>query len=122
MVDVGEQLRGSRAVAVRMLRILLFLRQRPHTLGELAQMLGKSQRTIRRDLYALRGVPFPIDSRFPTGSKQVRHGVRACDQNEWFLGEVPAWPRREVVPIADVSASPLPPFPQGPLFPPGIRP
>jgi len=108
-----------------MLRVLVFLRQRPHTLEELARMLSCSKRTIRRDLYALQRVPFPIESRFPTGEHHRRLGVRACDQNEWFLGEVPAWPRREVAPIADVAASqstPLPPFPRGPLFPPGVRP
>lgn len=85
---------------VRMWRVLVLIRQQPRTLNELADMLGVHPRTIRRDLVALKSVPLPIESRFTT---QSRTGIRAAEANFWALGEIPAWPRREPTPIADVG-------------------
>lgn len=99
----NQQSRRHRMTAIRMLRVLVLLRQRPHTVGQLAQMRGCCERTIVRDLYALQSVPFPIESRFPPAAHPHRQGVRAGDQNEWFLGEMPAWPRGAVAPVADVA-------------------
>lgn len=119
MMDAPELLPPRRRGFLRMWRIVVLLRCRPHTLQDLAEKLSVSTRTIRRDLQALQAVPLPIQSRF---ASPTRAGIRGADPNEWFLGEIPAWPRREVAPIAAVDAAPLPPFPKGPLFPPGVRP
>lgn len=89
---------------VRMWRVLVLLRARPHRLDELADMLRVSPRTIRRDLHALRSVPLPIHSRFPVGPDGTRKHVRITDRNEWFCGEIAAWPAREIAPLADAVA------------------
>lgn len=99
---LSKRLDGPRSRFVRMWRILVLLRQRPRSLAELAQMLSTSERTIRRDLYALQRVPLPITSRYPIGVG-AREGVRSVDQNEWCLEECAVWPRQEVAPIADVQ-------------------
>lgn len=96
-----------------MWRIVVLLRAKPHTLGQLAAALGVHERTIRRDVVALQRVPLPIESRYPT-----RAGVRAADRSEWFIREMPEWPSGSHVPV---SGPPLPPFPDGPLLPPGVR-
>lgn len=107
-------------VFVRMWRIVVLLRCAPHTLDELAAKLRVSPRTIRRDLKALQAVPLPIVGRFNEAS---RKGVRGQDPQLWAWGETPAWPRRDRGPIAALPTSPsLPPFPQGPLLPPGMGP
>lgn len=93
-----------RTTFVRMWRILVLLRQRPYRLDELADMLRVSTRTVRRDLDALRAVPLPIQTRFPIGPGGTRKDVRITDRNEWFCGELPAWPARQVSPISDVGA------------------
>lgn len=85
---------------VRMWRVLVLLRSRPHTLPELAGLLGVHPRTIRRDLVALKSVPLPIESRLTAPS---RAGVRGAEPNVWCVGEIPAWPREEPTPIADVG-------------------
>lgn len=85
---------------VRMWRVLVLLRQRPHTLVELADMLGVHPRTIRRDLVALKQVPLPIASKF---TASTRAGIRGAEPNVWCLGEIPTWPRMESTPIADVG-------------------
>jgi hypothetical protein len=107
------------AAIVRMWRVLVLIRQKPRRLAELAEMLRVSERQIRRDLEALQAVPFPIQSRFPTGQAATRKNVRADLVNEWYCGDTPAWPTREPAPIADLSSS-LAPFPKGPLVPPGV--
>ena len=116
---------GRRATVVRMWRILVLLRQRPHRLGELAQMLGASERTIRRDLAALQAVPLPVESRLPLQGTipgpSCRRGLRGVERNEWFVRDVTPWPAGAPVPTRDLPAA-LPPFPRGPLFPPGVRP
>lgn len=104
---------------LRMWRILVLLRCQPHTLQELSEKLSVCTRTIRRDLRALQAVPLPIESRF---TEPTRAGIRSGEANVWSLGETPAWPRREVSPIADPPGLRLPPFPKGPLFPPGVLP
>jgi hypothetical protein len=105
---------------LRMWRIVVLLRCHPHTLHDLAVKLGVCTRTIRRDLKALQAVPLPIGGRFPEG--ESRKGIQAQEPQLWSWGETPAWPRREVAPIANIgSAGALPPFPKGPLLPPGAR-
>lgn len=102
-----EALAGRRAPFVRMWRLVVLLRTRPHQLAELARMLSVSERTIRRDLQALQRVPLPIESRHPSPfspSVSCRLGVRAIDRQEWFIKAMPAWPDREVAPIGDVDA------------------
>src|SRR5262245_52433831 len=91
-----------RKTFVRMWRIVLLLRAKPHTLEQLAQALGAAERTIRRDLVALQRIPLPIEARYPT-----RAGVRAADKSEWFIKEMPEWPSRSPVPV---GGPPLPPF------------
>jgi predicted DNA-binding transcriptional regulator YafY len=87
-----------------MWRVLVLLRARPHRLDELADMLRVSPRTIRRDLNALRSVPLPIHTRFPVGPDGTRKHIRIGDRNEWFCGEIAAWPAREIAPLADAVA------------------
>jgi len=82
---------------VRCWRILVILRQRPSTLQMLAEDLGVTTRTIRRDLKALQRVPLPIGIR-------SRRGLRGGDPNVWILGEVPEWPRREDLPTRPLEA------------------
>lgn len=108
-----------RTIVLRMWRELLLLRSQPHTLEDLARKLSVSARTIRRDLKALQAIPLPIQTRFP--EEGHRRHVRAVEPQLWYLGEIAEWPRREVVPVADLGAPTLPPFPQGPLLPPGAR-
>ncbi len=101
-----EAVAGRRAPFVRMWRLVVLLRTRPHQLAELARMLSVSERTIRRDLQALQRVPLPIESRYPapcSPSVSCRLGVRAVDRQEWFIKAMPEWPDREVAPIADVA-------------------
>jgi hypothetical protein len=91
-------------VFVRMWRIVVLLRRAPHTLDELSRKLSVSTRTIRRDLKALQAVPLPIMGRFVEGT---RRGIRGQDPQLWCWGEVPAWPRRDVGPVADVDEAQL---------------
>lgn len=79
----------------------MLLRAAPQTLEALAKALSVSTRTIRRDLAALQAVPLPITSRF----EGDRHGVQREQPNVWALGETPAWPRREIAPVAEPSGT-----------------
>src|SRR5262245_18899195 len=87
---------------IRMWRILVLLRTKPRQLDELASMLGVCERTIRRDLEALKRVPLPIESRFPTGNITTRFGIRAALRNEWFVKSMPEWPDHVTMPVADL--------------------
>lgn len=93
-----EEDRGAKFI--RLWRLLVLLRTGPQTLEQLAAALGVHARTVRRDLSVLQRVPFPITSRFETGSRQ---GIRVGDANVWALGDVSAWPPDSPVPIAEVS-------------------
>ena len=105
----GARVNNSRRSSgfIRMWRLVVLLRARPHQLAELARMLGVSERTIRRDLAAVQLVPLPIESRHPSPyspSVSCRLGVRAIDRNEWFIKAMPEWPEGAPVPGADVTA------------------
>lgn len=99
---------SRRGPFVRMWRVLVLLRARPHTLDELADAFRVTKRTIRRDLRALQQIPLPVESRFPTGVEATRHGVRAIDRNVWFVRELAAWPDGARVPVADVGVEARP--------------
>jgi hypothetical protein len=52
---------------IRQWRLLVLLRRAPRTLPELAQLLECTERTVRRDIYALQAVPLPIGNKYPAG-------------------------------------------------------
>lgn len=93
---------GRRGPFVRMWRIVVLLKAKPHAREELARALSTSERTIRRDILALQSVPLPIESRFPTGPRSSRFGIQAGRRNEWFVKDMPEWPDGAHVPSADV--------------------
>ncbi|MBM3708759.1 MAG: HTH domain-containing protein [Actinobacteria bacterium] len=49
--------RRTMARAIRLLQILRLLKDRPHSVAELAAACGVSERTARRDLLDLQGEP-----------------------------------------------------------------
>lgn len=80
-------------------RLLVLLRERPHTLAELASELEMSERNVRRHLSALEAVPLPISQ-----CKLPRENVRGhqIDVVGWSLGSMPEWPRNQATPIAEI--------------------
>jgi hypothetical protein len=93
---------------IRQWRILVRLRQGACCLSELAHDLGRCERTIRRDLYALQDAGLPITSRWAANEGCEpdplfgRMGDRA---NLWTLAEMAEWPLHEPVPTKDLRAS-----------------
>lgn len=74
---------------IRQWRVLVMLRNRAHTLAEMAGRLGCTERTVRRDLEALQLVPFPI--------RKIGNGP-GDGPGIWHLGEFKGWPRNESTP------------------------
>lgn len=71
---------------IRLWTILVLLRRKGRTIAELARLVQCHERTVRRDLLALKAVPFPVF--------QV-DGV-------WMIAEIKEWPVSEPTPIAMV--------------------
>jgi hypothetical protein len=80
---------------VRQWQILVLLRRRAYTLSMLAAKLGVCQRTVRRDIYLLERVPFPI--------YRVK-GQEIGDPTYWKIGPIPAWSRSEESPSRELRS------------------
>lgn len=80
------RLRG--AGFVRTWRMVIRLRNQPHTIAALADAFEVTTRTIRRDLDVLQEAGLPL----------------RCNGGRWSMGEIPEWPRREVAPVKALSA------------------
>jgi predicted DNA-binding transcriptional regulator YafY len=61
--SAGSQGTGSRGSSARLLRLLSLLQSRPEwTAPQLAERLGVTDRTVRRDVDRLRGLGYPVDA------------------------------------------------------------
>lgn len=85
----------------RQWRLIVLLRQRRRTLPDLAEQLGVTTRTIRRDLEVLESVGVAL------GKEEASVDPRHPDQYQpayWFLAQMPEWPWREPAPIAELRS------------------
>lgn len=95
---------------IRQWRLLVLLRRAPRTLPELAQLLECTERTVRRDIYALQAVPLPIGNKYPAGEgmdpgpmKGRPHPKgRLWDANVWAIGVMDEWPRTDELPAREL--------------------
>lgn len=93
---------------LRQWRLLVKLRRGWWTLEEMAEELGVTTRTIRRDLAVLETVPFPIvqtePGDVPAGLVKGRRSVSEFkDKRMWSVAQMDTWPRNEAMPVREVA-------------------
>jgi len=86
---------------IRQWRVIVLLRRGARTIPDLARILGCSERTVRRDLYALQAVPLPIESLRPMTEDGVYLPNR--EPNVWRMRPCEHWPRGETLPTRELE-------------------
>jgi hypothetical protein len=80
---------------VRMWRVLVLLRSGPKTLQALADDVGASQRTVRRDIECLQAAGLPV---WKLGADTDEDEWLPNMSPLWYVGAVREWPRRQATP------------------------